>query len=101
MASEHSRIMACSDCMIVIANGDMPPDTDDVRDEEINAGINALPGHAVVGDDEDEFSRRACGCCGTMLGGSRHEIVIFERDAPVAAEVPVHLYDPYIQEVSR
>lgn len=54
----------------------------EVRQEQITAGLerlgaNLVPNHdSETGKGIDEFSRSPCACCGTRLGGSRHEFAI-------------------------
>jgi hypothetical protein len=69
-------MMACQDCLLYVANGDEPDDRD------IEADIQDYLGHAsgliCCGDTENdnEFSWRVCECCGSHLGGSRHELIV-------------------------
>lgn len=79
MAQVLDTIMVCEDCVQAIANDDYsgldyhysePESTQ--RMEAIQAGIAGLGGYAVIGD-EAGFSHRGCGCCGSNLGGNRHE----------------------------
>lgn len=72
------EMMACQDCLLFIANGDLPEDNDHLV-AEIEAHLSLKPGqYLVCGDSEkdDEFSWRACECCGSTLGGSRHHVVL-------------------------
>ena len=65
------HLWICVDCAGYIANGDIPEDEGVQR--AIEAGIErTLPGHWVIGSEENEpFSWNACDCCGSRLGGSR------------------------------
>jgi hypothetical protein len=82
MAEIHSHIDVCEDCLFYIANGDMPPDAEPERCGEIRAGVAALPGFVVAGDETYEFSRRPCDCCKSIFAGSRHAAVVFLNPAP-------------------
>jgi len=85
-----SELMACMDCMLYVANGDIPddysPDSTESLPELIQAhlGLTSSPQqYLVCGDSEhdDEFSWRPCECCGSRLGGSRHALAILESEA--------------------
>lgn len=83
MAEIHSEIEVCQDCMIFIANDELPDDASPERHSEITEGVAALPGYPCSGDETDEFSRSACDCCGTSLAGSRHAVTIFCPPEPL------------------
>ena len=71
------ELRVCDECLLFIANGDLPEDPE--REEEIIAGVESFaPGHVAAGDsdNDDEFSRRPCDCCGTRLAGSRHDAFV-------------------------
>ena len=66
--------LICTDCAIYIANNDLPPDTDDDRDDEIRAGSEKIYRelkYPSVGDDYG-FSQRSCWSCGDTHHGNRH-----------------------------
>jgi len=67
--------MACVDCVMMIANGELPHDCDEERQKELEA-IDI--GWCVSGGDEDhdEFSWSSCDVCGSTLGGSRDKVVL-------------------------
>jgi hypothetical protein len=69
----------CDDCVQAIANDDysgidyyLSGDAADARVAEIRAGIAAVPGHLVVGDDQG-FSWQRCDIC-NALAGNRHAV---------------------------
>ena len=76
--------MVCGDCLMIIANNDasgldyfLDEDAANKRDEEIRKAISDIQSdgsYLVAGDDDqnDEFSSRACDCCGTRLAGERY-----------------------------
>jgi hypothetical protein len=73
MIGERYRIDICDDCLMFLANGDVPDNRPNLPDE-----IDGLwTGFDVVlsGSEESEpfFSWRPCGCCGSRLGGNRVE----------------------------
>ena len=77
------EFMVCSDCLMVIANGDysglaIDPSTEDQRTKEINDGLDSIEGYVACGDSDNdhEFSSRPCECCETHLAGSRHHCVV-------------------------
>lgn len=81
MSIETYEGVACTDCILLVANGDPP----DLPEEELKnylervkhycGELEVVPG----GSDEEEFSWQQCDCCGTTLGGSRHQIYFIER----------------------
>jgi hypothetical protein len=72
-----TKLMACQDCLFLVANGDLPDDRPDL-DDEIAAHLGDDARWLCCGDSaaDDEFSRSTCECCGSRLGGSRHELCI-------------------------
>jgi hypothetical protein len=75
---EQIDLMACQDCLLYVANGDIPEDRDaDEFEADIEATVGHPSGMISCGDSDldDEFSWSACECCGSRLGGSRHQLV--------------------------
>jgi len=78
MANVAYELMACQDCLFLVANGDLPEDDSG----ELQAGIDANMGDdqrwlcCGDSDKDDEFSWSGCECCGSRLGGSRHQLVV-------------------------
>lgn len=80
------RFMACGDCTPVLANGEYThldyyyPDPAECEAviKAINDGMDNAGGYIALGDREqdDEFSRYRCDCCGTHLAGSRTHFVV-------------------------
>jgi hypothetical protein len=73
---------ACSDCLMLIANGETPPELDE---DETAAFVARFEAHTdgywvAYGDETQDFSWRQCDTCGTFLGGSRHAVTLFPRD---------------------
>ena len=75
-------LLVCTDCTMAIANDDYTgldyhygPAESERREAEIRAGIASMGGYPVIGD-EYGFSWRPCDCCGTELGGDRHECAV-------------------------
>ncbi len=79
----------CEDCLHIAVNGDASgfdyyykPDEAAARLAAIEAGLNELGPYLVpdfdsdTGDGYEEFAWRACDCCGTRLGGSRHRFAV-------------------------
>jgi hypothetical protein len=92
-------IQLCDDCLIVAVNGDysgidehygkgLSPGRGELRDgakeraAEIDAGLTRLGPNLVPAFDSEtgkginEFSWTPCGCCGSRLGGGRHEFAV-------------------------
>lgn len=73
-------LMVCVDCIMVIANDEMPVDATPERIAEIERGLALKDGGFWVCDSseetDDEFSWHACDCCDSSLGGSRHGAAI-------------------------
>lgn len=72
-------LLICGDCVQAIANGDYTeldyyysPEGAESREKKIRAGIAAMGGYPVVGD-EYGFTWRGCDCCGSDLGGDKWE----------------------------
>ena len=68
MGSTFIEAYVCPDCLIWIANGEVP-----------ESPKGWIPDSSVwwsVGDSEkdDEFSNRACECCQSPLAGTRHHV---------------------------
>ncbi len=70
-------LMACDDCLMYVANDDIPDERPDLR-RLIDAQLDMSTSKWLcVGDDaEDEFSWRPCECCGSTLGGRRNQLIL-------------------------
>lgn len=77
----------CEDCLLFIANDDVPEDKEhSFYIAKINNELDGKEGHFVCGiepteDDPegngyDEFSWQACELCRSSLGGSRHGVTL-------------------------
>lgn len=66
----------CADCTIVACNGDASGIESDERAAEVEAGLDKLGPGLVPGKGHNEFSWGGCDCCGSPLGGERHEFLI-------------------------
>ena len=88
---DETKIEACSDCVLFIANGDVPEGREDIGEDierewplvasddtcdAFKAVRGTLRNHIFLGDEELGFSWRECECCGSGLGGDRHEMVV-------------------------
>ena len=86
---QHS-IEACADCVMWIANGELPHDNDDYNPERIEANwgdvsditaesykttADKLRWDIVLGGESLGFSHYGCECCGSRLGGDRYELI--------------------------
>jgi hypothetical protein len=82
MAEVKYELMACTDCLMLVANGDHPEENTEKQDAEMDRAIEANlgddQGYLCCGDSDkdEEFSWSACECCGSKLGGSRHHLVV-------------------------
>lgn len=77
------ELMACVDCLMFVANGDTPDTGDIESDIRGNLGTDDMR-NLVCGDSEhdDEFSWSDCECCGSRLGGSRHQLAVIRSETP-------------------
>lgn len=75
MHVERDNFWLCADCMQYAVNDELPPDTDESRDNEIRAGVHSLGPNLVSNfdqtDGENEFSTVRCDACKTHLAGYR------------------------------
>ena len=86
---DTTPIEACTDCLIFVANGEMPEGRENlaqdierewphVATDETCDFFKAARGtlrNDIVFDGEDlGFSWRECECCGSRLGGDRHRL---------------------------
>ena len=82
MDNTHT-LKACVDCGFFLANGE--PENPDAgwSPDKIERNWPAADWHLVNGDSDDdsEFSRSACHCCGSTLGGARMAVVAIPRTA--------------------
>jgi hypothetical protein len=63
-----------------VANGDVPEDDNGELAQAIADNLGADARNLVCGDAEhDEFSWRGCECCGSQLGGTRHQLIVLEH----------------------
>jgi hypothetical protein len=72
-------LWVCTDCIFLIANGDLPEEPNDYDAGAIGriwAGYNVVPDGRHEGEDEDAdvqtFSWASCDGCNSHLGGARH-----------------------------
>jgi len=42
-------------------------------------------GHLTTGEDLDEFAKSPCECCGCILAGSRHTLLVIKEQNPKQA----------------
>lgn len=86
----NDRFMVCVDCAMFIANDDLSgldyhftPEEAKHRENAIREGVayqNSQGNHIAMGDDENdiEFSKNPCECCGNALHGYRHHAVLLK-----------------------
>ena len=95
-------LSVCADCLMCIANGDLPTDDDPERDAASIAGVEreqASGGHIVAGGtgddpenpDEGGFSWSSCDCCNSNLGGDRFNATLVIRFVGARADCGTHL----------
>jgi len=73
----------CTDCLMLVANGETPHDWTEEETAEWLARIDAREEpntHTFPGDDEQEFSWAQCDMCGSRLGGARFSFSTFKVD---------------------
>lgn len=61
------ELAVCTDCIMLIANGELPPDSDETTDSLLEDGCVGV----MYGGEDLGFSYRACDCCRRPLGGDR------------------------------
>jgi hypothetical protein len=76
---EHG--LACSDCVIAIANDDYSG-MSDIQAELTRDGIDRIGRYLIV-QEEYGFSWRGCDVCGVQLGGDKH-VVGYLQEVEVA-----------------
>ena len=83
-------IMCCADCIMIIANDDasgldyyLESDAAEERESHIRQSIldlesSVINGHLVCGDSDkdEEFSNHTCDVCGSVLAGTKHNLVL-------------------------
>ena len=81
---EEEKLRACVECILYVANGDVPDDRDALPDEVAEMWPPAEGWQLCMGDPEqdDEFSWSPCQCCGSHLGGARHEVIALRETTP-------------------
>ena len=69
------ELSVCVDCIILLANGETPPDMDEQEtDRWIENIAHRWNGYYVApGDDDNGFSMDSCDHCGSRLGGDRFQ----------------------------
>lgn len=81
-STEYSAVDACRDCVLYLANGDVPEDREDLPDA-IAANWDGFTlalgcSRDCCGEaDEPWFSWSACEVCGSNLGGDREHVTPF------------------------
>ncbi len=80
MLVQTATLTACSDCALLIANGD------EARDGHADAVAARHPGVWLVIEsyEVDEHSVYPCGCCGDRAHGARYPVAAFAQKASVA-----------------
>ena len=73
------EIKGCNECLQYIAYGTLPETRDLLSEIK-----QVWPGQDItihVGSTEEyEFSHEPCQCCGSMLGGDRHQMFVTQGD---------------------
>jgi hypothetical protein len=84
------EVWLCVDCLFRSVNGDLPEDSTDERDAEIDSGLAKLGRHLAPDFDSEtsegilEFSRCGCDACGSGLAGTFHRfsVLVDNPDEP-------------------
>lgn len=76
---------ACVDCLMLLANGETPPEMDENETQSWLELIgHRTEGFTVVPACEEEckgsFSMSPCDVCGSHLGGDRHPVVFLPKE---------------------
>ena len=61
------ELAVCNDCIDLIANSELPPDTDQETDQVLIDGTIGV----MYDGEELGFSYKPCQCCNRKLGGDR------------------------------
>ena len=64
---EFEALSVCNDCIDLIANGELPADTDQDTDQVLIDGTIGV----MYDGEELGFSYKPCQCCNRKLGGDR------------------------------
>ena len=83
MVKVVTTLSACTDCLMYVSDGTLPENDTGQLEEAIGEHLDlSVHQHLYVGDtdQDDEFSWSACECCGSKLGGTRHQLVLLEDD---------------------
>lgn len=89
---DNVDLSACWECVLFVANGDLPEN--DVDADRIEAGVirwHSLGYHLAVGDEDYGFSWRHCDVCKSHLGGGRHEMFAMPINKPDKGSTDDHL----------
>lgn len=74
-AGEYTELSVCTDCAMLIANGEEPPESKEPGEHAalIDARWHGYYLALGAGDEDDDrgFSMRSCDGCGSHLGGDR------------------------------
>jgi len=72
----------CQDCIMLIANGELPVDCSEERAQELESisGDWACCSPVEGEQDYDAFSYSSCDCCGSSLGGSRYPAIELTKE---------------------
>jgi len=76
-------LLLCGECLQAAVNGDYScldyyydEAEADSRMAEIQKGLDRLGTGLTMGDNDFEFCKTPCDCCGTRLHGYRHEFCV-------------------------
>lgn len=79
MSINLTNLAVCEECILLIANGELPPDTSEERDDElIKATAGLVYGNKILG-----YSIEPCQACGCKLHGERFRAVKSEPTLPM------------------
>lgn len=75
----EENLEVCQDCAMFIANGELPEDPN-LAQMIVEGNEKVVPNYFVLTFDNDiDFSRKPCNCCGDQLHGSRHQAVLLGK----------------------
>lgn len=77
------ELEGCTDCVMYLANGDVPEDDNGWSPEAVEASWPSATYHLCAAGDENSeeyFSWRACDVCGSRLGGNRYPVAAWCDD---------------------
>lgn len=86
----------CVDCLMLLANGDTPPEMSEDETDAYLAEVDRrtagyLPVPACSDECEGGFGSHPCDVCGSTLGGDRHPVHFLPLPLPAPLPAPLEI----------